>query len=64
VEHWDDFPNRQPTLLFAGVAYGQSDYIALWKALNPDPVVPEVIRNFPVRQPLLWMPRPGGLKNA
>jgi hypothetical protein len=61
VEHWDDFPNRQPTLLFAGVAYGQNDYIALWngKTLNPDPTVPEVIRNFPVRQPLLWMAKPG-----
>jgi Alginate lyase len=55
VEHWDDFPNRQPGLLFAGVAYRQNDYIALWKTLNPDPAVPEVIRNFPIRQPLLWM---------
>jgi Alginate lyase len=59
VEHFDDFPVRQPSLLFAGLAYGRADYIALWKTLNPDPVVPEVIRNFPVRQPLLWMPRPG-----
>jgi hypothetical protein len=57
VEHFDDFPNRQPALLFAGLAYGQNDYIALWKTLNPDPVVPEVVRNFPIRQPLLWMPK-------
>ncbi len=58
VKHWDDFPNRQPSLLFAGVAYGQAGYIALWKTLNADPKEPEVIRNFPVRQPLLWMPKP------
>lgn len=58
VQHWDDFPARQPGLLFAGLAYGQTDYIALWKTLNPDPTVPEVIRNFPVRQPLLWMTPP------
>ena len=38
---------------------GKTDYIALWKTLNPDPAVPEVIRNFPVRQPLLWMAKPG-----
>jgi hypothetical protein len=57
VQHWDDFPARQPGLLFAGIAYGQADYVALWKTLNPDPTVPEVIRNFPVRQPLLWMAR-------
>lgn len=58
VQHWEDFPIRQPGLLFAGVAYGKPEYIALWKTLNPDPTVPEVIRNFPVRQPLLWMPPP------
>jgi hypothetical protein len=64
VEHWDDFPNRQPTLLFAGAAYRQNDYIALWRTLNPDPPVPEVIRNFPVRQPLLWMAKPGAGNKA
>jgi hypothetical protein len=62
VEHWDDFPNRQPSLLFAGIAYTQPDYIALWKTLNPDPAIPEVIRNFPVRQPLLWLPKPENRK--
>jgi len=55
VEHFDDFPVRNPALLFSGIAYGKQDYIALWKTLNPDPIVPEVIRNFPIRQPLLWM---------
>jgi Alginate lyase len=64
VEHWDDFPNRQPSLLFAGVAFKQNDYIALWKTLNADPTVPEVIRNFPVRQPLLWVAKPEARKNG
>lgn len=59
VEHFEDFPVRNPALLFSGLAYGDQDYIALWKTLNPDPVVPEVIRNFPIRQPLLWMTRSG-----
>lgn len=57
VEHFTDFPVRNPALLFSGIAYRQQDYIALWKTLNPDPVVPEVIRNFPIRQPLLWLVR-------
>jgi hypothetical protein len=26
--------------------------------------VPEVIRNFPVRQPLLWMAKPGARKKG
>ena len=30
-------------------------YVALWKTLDPDPTVDEVIRNYPVRQPLLWI---------
>jgi Alginate lyase len=57
VEHFEDFPVRNPALLFSGIAYDQPDYIALWKRLNPDPVIPEVIRNFPIRQPLLWLPK-------
>lgn len=59
VEYFDDLPVRQPSLLFAGIAYGKADYIALWKRLNPDPMVAEIIRNFPVRQPVLWVSLPG-----
>jgi hypothetical protein len=55
VEHWDDFPVRNPALLFAGIAYNKPEYITVWRRLNPDPTVPEVIRNFPIRQPLLWI---------
>ncbi|WP_242617759.1 alginate lyase family protein [Edaphobacter modestus] len=55
VEHWEDFPARNPALLFSGLAYDKPDYISVWKRLNADPTVPEVIRNFPIRQPLLWV---------
>ena len=54
VMHFDDFPVRQPSLLFAGLAYGNQNYLNLWRTLNPDPTVEEVIRNFPIRQPVLW----------
>jgi hypothetical protein len=27
----------------------------LWAKLNPDPEVEEVIRNYPIRQPVLWV---------
>ena len=57
VEYFDDLPVRQPSLLFAGLVYKRQDYLALWQRLNPDPVVPEVIRNHPIRQPLLWLRR-------
>ena len=55
VEYFDDLPVRQPSLLFAGLAYWQPQYLRMWQHLNPDPNVPEVIRNHPMRQPLLWV---------
>jgi len=55
VEYFDDLPNRQPSLLFAGLAYNEPKFIALWKKLPPDPKTAEIVRNFPVRQPLLWV---------
>lgn len=55
VEYFDDLPNRQPSLLFAGLAYNERRYIDLWRKLRPDPKTAEIIRNFPVRQPLLWV---------
>ena len=50
-----EWPVRQPCLLFAGLALAKQEYIALWGRLDPDPTVEEVLRNFPVRQPLLWV---------
>ncbi|MGQ2936444.1 MAG: alginate lyase family protein [Sphingopyxis sp.] len=55
VEYRDGFPVRQPSLLFGGIAQKRSDWLDLWQRLNPDPVIGEVVRNFPVRQPLLWL---------
>ena len=46
---------RQASLLFAGLGYGEPKYIALWQRLDPDPSVEEIIRNFPIRQPILWV---------
>ena len=55
VEYWTDWPVRQPSLLFAGIALEKPEYIALWRKLNPDPTIPEIIRNYPIRQPILWV---------
>jgi hypothetical protein len=55
VEHFDALPVRSPGLLFAGIACHHDEYIALWKTLNPDPTDKEIIRNYPIRQPLLWV---------
>jgi hypothetical protein len=55
VEHFDALPVRSPGLLFSGIACHQQKYIDLWKTLNPDPTNKEIIRNYPIRQPLLWV---------
>ena len=49
-----NWPMRQASLLFAGVALKQPAYIDLWSSLPADSDVEEVIRNFFVRQPTLW----------
>ena len=55
VMYYNEWPVRQPSLLFAGMALNKPEYLAIWAKLNPDPGVPEVVRNFPIRQPLLWV---------
>jgi len=55
VQHFDQWPVRQPSLLFAGLAFSRPDYLRLWRRLDPDPKVDEIIRNFPIRQPVLWV---------
>ena len=55
VMYDDQWPVRQPALLFGGLALGESKYIALWRTLDPDPTVGEVVRNYPVREPVLWV---------
>lgn len=57
VEYFQDWPVRQPSLLFAGIALSQPQYFPVWRRLNPDPTVEEIIRNYPIRQPLLWVSR-------
>jgi len=56
VQHWREWPVRQPALLFGALAADRPDWLALWQRLPSDPVVEEVRRNFPIRFPTLWRP--------
>ena len=51
-QHW---PMRQSSLLFAGLAFSRAEYVELWKKLAAESQVEEVVRNFFVRQPVLWV---------
>ena len=55
VMYFDQWPLRQQSLLFAGLALNEMKYISLWKTLDPNPKVLEAIRNYPYRQPVLWV---------
>jgi len=62
IEHFASLPVRSPGLLFSGLACRHQEYLQLWSKLNPDPTDPEIIRNFPIRQPLLWVSPPSRSK--
>ena len=55
VEAFAGWPVRQPSLLFGGLALDRPDYLAIWRKLDPDPTENEIIRNYPIRQPVLWL---------
>ena len=55
VQHWESWPVRSPGLLFCGLACPKPEWLTLWEKLDPDPTDAEIIRNYPVRQPLLWV---------
>ena len=58
VEDFDSLRVRSPGLLFAGLAEHCPEYIELWKQLNPVLRDRKIIRNLPIRQPLLWTEEP------
>jgi hypothetical protein len=55
VMYWNEWPVAQPFLVFGANAYQQKEWFNTWKTLEHDPKVAEVIRNLPVKYPLIWM---------
>jgi len=55
VMHWDNWPVRQPCLIFGALATGRRDWLELWQQLDADPSDEEIRRNFPIRNPVLWV---------
>ena len=58
VLYWDEWPVRHPSMLFGGLQLDRPEYIDSWQSLEADPTTPEVIRNLPIRHPLLWVDSP------
>ncbi len=54
VMYWEDWPVAQPALIFAFQEYKTDEYFKNWKRFEHFPAVEEVVRNLPVRNPLIW----------
>jgi hypothetical protein len=52
---YDEWPVCHPSILFSGIAYENEDYINTYVKLPAYPIHPEVIRNLPVRHPVIWL---------
>ena len=55
VMYYEYWPMRQESLLFGALAFQRSEYLDLWKKLPADSDIDEVIRNYFIRQPVLWV---------
>lgn len=57
VMYWNNWPVAQPALVFGAVEFKKKDWLNTWEKLDHAPETEEVIRNLPVRNPLIWMNR-------
>lgn len=55
VMYWDNWPVAQPSLLFGALTFHNKQWLDAWKVSDHNPQVDEVIRNLPVRHPLIWL---------
>ncbi len=55
VMYWNEWPVAQPFLVFGANAFNNNRWLQTWKKLEHNPQVDEVIRNLPVRNPLIWL---------
>lgn len=55
IMFWENWPVAQPFLLFGANYFGEQSWFNTWKSLDLKPVNEEVIRNLPIRHPLIWL---------
>lgn len=55
VMFWEEWPVAQPSFLLAWMALGDSKYYEAWKDYDHFPTNEEVIRNLPLRNPIIWL---------
>lgn len=55
VMYWDEWPVAQPFLFFGAIGFNNETYLEVWKTLDHFPENDEVVRNLPIRNPLIWL---------
>ncbi|HEX5170338.1 MAG TPA: alginate lyase family protein [Cyclobacteriaceae bacterium] len=55
VMYWDNWPVAHPFLIMGAAHFGKREWFETWKSLDHDPKVDEVLRNLPIRNPLIWL---------
>jgi hypothetical protein len=55
IMYWENWPVAQPFLIFGANVFNNKEWFNTWQALDHEPKVEEVIRNLPVRNPLIWL---------
>jgi len=55
IMYWEQWPVATPFLLFGYQQYKIENWWFTWKKLNHFPTNEEVIRNLPLRNPLIWL---------
>jgi hypothetical protein len=55
VMYWEHWPVAHPFLLLGAEKFNRSDWFNTWKKLDHSPEVPEVVRNLPLRHPVIWL---------
>ena len=56
IQYFDQIPIQTTGLLLAARAYRDEEMMTAWRGLDPARKSEEVNRNFPVREPMLWLP--------
>ena len=54
VMYWDNWPVAQPFLVFGANAFQKTEWLECWKPKDHFPTTEEVIRNLPIRNPIIW----------
>jgi hypothetical protein len=55
IMFWNNWPVAQPFLIFGANRFHNQSWFDTWKTLDLKPTNEEVIRNLPIRHPLLWI---------